>query len=273
MSALVTWKSGIATYPHQSEYPSLWKGLRSAYCPFLGPTGSTLRTIGAYLNHGTLTDMAPASDWVIANGSHALDFDGLNDQIVVPQTDTLGGNGIHTIAMRFMVRNIPTFVSGNDQRIMLCFHWNANRGRLIAITDAQSGTTGIISYIVGDAGGFDVANSNTVVQENVWYDVVCTYDGTRLHIAIDGVRDVTETIGSQVINDDAPLTFPLQGGGDFDGQVAFLGFWDRELRTRELIDMHNDLYAFLRVRHKKLALSIVAAGVPTPYYYQHLLGT
>jgi len=34
-------------------------------------------------NHGTLTNMEPASDWVVSGGRGALDFDGTNDRVSV----------------------------------------------------------------------------------------------------------------------------------------------------------------------------------------------
>ena len=271
---LVTYKSGFARHPHVSEYPPLLEGLRSVYCPFLGSTGSTLRSVGPFQNHGTLTDMDPATDWVISNGQHVLDFDGSNDKVVVPQTTTLGGNGIHSIAIRLMVRNIPTFVSGNNQRVIALFDWNANRGRYISLSDAQSDVTGRVSYVIGDSLSFDVVNSVTNLQENVWYSIVCAYDGNNLIIYIDGERDNSEIIGSRAINDDTLLDLPSQLNAGFDGQIAFAGFWGRELRPPEVLVLHEDLPRFLRVRHvapPRKAL-FVPGGAPTPYYYHHLLG-
>lgn len=82
MSHIVTpsYKSGFASPSRgEMEYPSLWRGCVGAWCPSLGETGLVLRDHSGYGNHGTLTNMDPATDWVASNGKMALDFDGSND--------------------------------------------------------------------------------------------------------------------------------------------------------------------------------------------------
>ena len=63
------------------KYPSLWDGCVGAWAPSLGATGGRLFDHSLYGNHGTLTDMDPASDWVVSGGKGALDFDGSNDYV------------------------------------------------------------------------------------------------------------------------------------------------------------------------------------------------
>jgi hypothetical protein len=59
------------------------------WCPSLDATGSLLVDRSGRNNHGTLTNMDPASDWVISGGKLALDFDGGDDFVALPQL--LGG--------------------------------------------------------------------------------------------------------------------------------------------------------------------------------------
>ncbi len=63
------------------KYPSLWDGCVGAWAPSLGATGLTLRDESVYGNHGTLTNMDPATDWVVSGGKGALDFDGVDDYV------------------------------------------------------------------------------------------------------------------------------------------------------------------------------------------------
>jgi hypothetical protein len=51
------------------------------WVPSAGPTGFRLMDRSGRGNHGTLTNMDPASDWVVSEGKGALDFDGANDFI------------------------------------------------------------------------------------------------------------------------------------------------------------------------------------------------
>ena len=46
----------------QSAYPGFWPPLVMAWVIALGPTGDTLRDTTAFQNHGTLTNMDPATE-------------------------------------------------------------------------------------------------------------------------------------------------------------------------------------------------------------------
>lgn len=74
----------------EAEYPELWRGLVGAWSPCLSPRGGTvLRDLSGRGNHGTLTNMDAATDWVTSGGKTALDFDGSNDRVQfnVPATE------------------------------------------------------------------------------------------------------------------------------------------------------------------------------------------
>jgi len=72
------------------KYPSLWDGCVGAWAPSLGATGLTLRDESVYGNHGTLTNMDAANDWVVSGGKGALDFDGVDDyaDCIAPQINS-----------------------------------------------------------------------------------------------------------------------------------------------------------------------------------------
>ena len=63
---------------------SLTDGLVGAWVPALGPTAGVLVDRSAYSNHGTLTNMDPATDWQASDGGWCLDFDGTNDYVLLP---------------------------------------------------------------------------------------------------------------------------------------------------------------------------------------------
>jgi hypothetical protein len=56
------------------------------WCPSLDATGSLLVDRSRRNNHGTLTNMDPASDWVVSGGKLALDFDASNDYVETGRT-------------------------------------------------------------------------------------------------------------------------------------------------------------------------------------------
>jgi hypothetical protein len=151
--------------------------------------------------------------------------------------------------MRFMVRNL-TAGFGNSARIIPLWHWSANRGRLISLTDSLGGpTTGEVTYTLGTSASFEYVNSIVALSNNIWYTVAVSYDGDVLRVYIDGDEKNTKTIGALTVNDDAELIFGNTVNRDYNGQIAFAGFWDRALAGNEIRTLHEDLTGFLRKRH------------------------
>ena len=66
----------------RSRYPRLWDGCVGAWCPSLGVSGDRVPDYTRAMNWGTLTNMDPATDWIVSGGAYALDFDGVNDRVV-----------------------------------------------------------------------------------------------------------------------------------------------------------------------------------------------
>lgn len=79
-------------------YPSLWRGRVGSWAPLLGPTGLSVRDWSGFANHGTLTNMDAASDWVTSQGRYALDFDATNDFVSLGSTQLLFSGQPFTIS-------------------------------------------------------------------------------------------------------------------------------------------------------------------------------
>lgn len=73
---LPSYKQGYARYMGEARFPELWPGLQLHGDISLGPTGETLRDTSGRHNHGTLTNMDPATDWVMTENGWALDTNG-----------------------------------------------------------------------------------------------------------------------------------------------------------------------------------------------------
>jgi hypothetical protein len=77
-----TYTGGMYPLIGRPLYQELWP-CEGAWAPCLGPTGLTLRDWSGFGNHGTLTNMDAATDWVNSFGRYALDFDGSNDHVTL----------------------------------------------------------------------------------------------------------------------------------------------------------------------------------------------
>lgn len=66
------------------------EGLQLAICPsFTGSTSTMALDISGNVNHGTLTNMDRNASWVANGEKLALDFDGVNDYVTIPHSNSL----------------------------------------------------------------------------------------------------------------------------------------------------------------------------------------
>jgi hypothetical protein len=64
-------------------------------------------------NWGTLTNMDPATDWVVSGGRGALDFDGSNDYVNIPDSEVLSGIDSLTVSLWAFPRTLPPAAQSN----------------------------------------------------------------------------------------------------------------------------------------------------------------
>lgn len=170
--------NGFAPRDGEPLYLNLFKGLVGAWCPSMGVTGSTLRDLSGQNNHGTLTNMDPATDWVIDNGQYALDFDGSNDD--VSASVPAGIAGATSLSYSLWWRRKTISVLGPFFGVGVASSEN-NR----FVFQAWSDTQVYISTAASTWGNF---TSNDLL----WHHIVISYDGngasnaTRLQVYFDG---------------------------------------------------------------------------------------
>ena len=104
-----SYANGFAPRDGRPLHPELWVGCRFAAAPCLGPTGLDTKDWSGFGNHGTLTNMDTGSDWVLSGGRYALDFDGSNDYVNVPNPAALDfGTGDFTVSLWAFMRSTTT---------------------------------------------------------------------------------------------------------------------------------------------------------------------
>jgi len=105
-----SYAAGYAKSASESAHPNLWDGLVGAWMSSLGVTGDTLRDVSGNGNHGTLTNMDAATDWVTTSKGLALDFDGIGDHASIPDSPVfkLGFSDFSAFALIYYRRGINT---------------------------------------------------------------------------------------------------------------------------------------------------------------------
>jgi hypothetical protein len=172
-----TIQSGFARSRSEALHPRLFPDA-GWWCPSLqSPGGTRLHDLRGG-NWGTLTNMDPASDWVVNGGRLALDFDGSND-FVVATTPLLSGS----LSFSVWARGVPG---------------NASTNYIASIPIASSGSNGIdfrnptnAQANLALSGTFVSINSGVDIRGS-WSHLLCGYGNGVAFFYVNGIL-----VGSQ----------------------------------------------------------------------------
>jgi len=235
----------------------LERGLVGYWCPMLATTGPRLYDRSGRGNHGTLTNMDAASDWVTAKvrntAGRVLDFDGTNDAVIVPDRPSISINGTG-LTLSAWVRQT-----------------GATAYKQIFAKASGTGSTnrsyGL--YIAGGAGpgaanslGFETRTSSTVdnsfgtIANNVWTHCAGTYNGSVMTWYLQGaqVGQVAQT-GNIAAQNTALYLGQFSSGGfsTFSGQIAVWAVWHRAVTASEIRTLYRLGPGWFGKRASKLA--------------------
>lgn len=248
---LPSYKKGLAPRDGVPLYPSLWRGCVGAWAPCLGPSGTVLRDWSHLRNHADLTNMAPASDWVVANNGraagYALDLDGSNDYLNVPnRADYSFGDA--TVNIPHSISMWAKLTAVTASKVLIAkddVGTNVSREWALGVF-----STGVLRfYLKSDSFGANQIGRDTgnVLVANTWYHVAVTYNGGT---AASGIKIYLNGTQADVANANSG-TFTVARNGvravyigargdnspqDFmPGQVDDIRIYARELRPNEIM--------------------------------------
>ena len=179
--------SRFATHEN-SAYPQLWRGCVGAWCPSLGPSGSRLHDYSRRNNWGTLTNMDPATDWIVSGGQYALDCDATDDQIDCgPNVPSGGACSVAAWVQRIgATPNHNTIAASKgglqgDSESTFALYFNAFLGWSWFVVDSSNNLT--------------IVRSNTSTSTGVWYFACGVASASAITLYIDGQQRATAAGG------------------------------------------------------------------------------
>jgi hypothetical protein len=206
------------------------------WCPSIDATGGILLNRSGRNNHGTLTNMDPASDWVVSGGKLALDFDGANDYII----------GNQVFAGAFVSVSIWAFFRSNPANYPMLFQLrNSASGNAVNSYqflhrpngDGYGGGSGSrLVWVANGATGVAVFPSVGLVS-NEWAHYGLTYNGETLRIYKNGIEvaSAAQTAVPSGINQfNLGNNLANTGDGYFDGQLDDVRIYNRALTAGEV---------------------------------------
>ncbi len=210
--------NGFAPRDGQPLYPSLWKGCVGAWNPGLGPSGLVLRDQSGFKNNGTLTN---GPTFAASQGRYAMNFDGVNDLIVVP--------------------NSPRFVTAQNYAISLWVKPDDVSG-LHSIVSQWDSTNGAYAFTSGSSLLFQSGNSGhritvtNVFSINAWVHLIVMNRNGLTSAAINGgISSITTpALATSATSQLLISTNNLGGVGHWLGQQDDLRWYDRNLSPQEI---------------------------------------
>jgi hypothetical protein len=218
-------KTYAAITRSQSDYDSLREGLVLAICPSVsGATGYRAVDVSGRGNHGTLTNMDAATDWVASNGM-ALDFDGSNDRV---EANALRYSAL-PLTIACWVK--PNTVSGVQ---MLASHYGAEGNRAWYLALINNAVRILVSP---DGTAIPYGQGGTVTTD--WTHVVGVIGASAFQIYLNGNAVSTTLTGSyptSIFNSTANVIFADRATTDtpLNGQLDDVRIYNRALTPPEI---------------------------------------
>lgn len=220
-----SFKNGFARNAGESRYPHLWRGLVGAWAPCLGPTGNILPDWSGRWNRGALTNMDPATDWVVNGQQYALDFDGSNDYVI----------------------NSGFSINGFSQASLSCWAKIAtgqSHNYLVEIPNSSAGSNGMDLFLNGTTtiraylyttSGNSISATYSYAGAG-WIHLVNTYDGATHRLYINGVQQASMARSGSISAPANEINFGRFGSAGLYAacQIADVSVWDRGLTQRAI---------------------------------------
>ena len=203
-----TIQTGFARSRSEALFPRLFPDA-GWWCPSLqSPGGTRLHDLRGG-NWGTLTNMDPATDWVVNGGKGALDFDGSNDYVATASPFFGGSMGVLSSMSCWLKTTLTTIQSA----------WGVVEtgvaGAAILYVNSQNGSasaSGSVTIQIRDnAGGIDLAYAtSTDVNDGNWHHLLVSRNLGVTRLFIDGKNTplifINNTLGSSSITFARPLS-------------------------------------------------------------------
>jgi len=208
-------------------------------------TSGNVVSDSAGTNNGTVSGAL----WTAGKIDGGLDFDGIDDKVIIPDSDVL--TPANTMTLSFWVYNS----GGQDAGVYKwasCPSEPASPGNSRSYVLNVVSTTGKVNFqVLSSVSTADTLVSTSTVSLNQWHLITATFASGVAKIYIDGVLDSSKTMTvTSIMNDAQPLTF----GGAWD----YCG-------TDEWFARLNGVFDDVRLYDYALSDTEVAAlYVPTP---------
>ncbi len=238
----------------QRDHP-LAQGLVGAWL-FHEGSGDRVWDYSGNGNHGVLTNMDPATDWVPTPSGYGVELDSGNDCVILPGSGTLSG----LAACSIVAVCTPTISDGSA--FVVCKYATSYEYALYI-----SAATGTLSFFTEATGYTPAAMVNVKTGRHV---LGCSAGPGRCTLHADGVAYAASSAPASLTTGTRTLAIGRQGGTaafHFPGRIEYVAIWGVALADAVHAEIAADPFAMLRPRRRVWMLA--PSGVTYPTWLKH----
>ena len=211
-----------------------------AYWPFDEGSGTVAHDMTGNGYDGTLVN---GPTWTTDSkvGPGAILCNGIDGRVAISSFDAAGGSGI-TLACWFFTSNLDT--PGDDPRMISKAIGGASADHWFMLSSGREGANKILRFRLktdGETGELK-ANTDGIIDLDVWIHAALTWDGTTMRVYKNGVEAGTfDKTGELAVDPSVNLAIGNQPDGaenrPCDGIIDDVAIWNRALSPDEILDM------------------------------------
>jgi len=206
-------------------------------------SGTTWYDLSGNGNNGTLTN-GPTFD--SGNGGSIV-FDGTNDYVNGPTTNSVIGNNISLISLSAWVK-----ITGTGAAYLFNCKRSNSFSTLVGLTanynsSGGGSSDGLLGAIVRNSNNSThnwYSYDGDYANDGIWHNVVFTVGNTTNSLYIDGIlRDSDTGVGIQSVSGNTgPITVGSFGTSSWtNGNIACVKLYTRDLSASEILQNYNAL--------------------------------
>jgi hypothetical protein len=178
-----------------------------------------------------VTSNAAANDISILNSlipAAALNFDGVDDNVSIPNNAAFGITNAITIESWIKTTGSPTteqyVVTKNDDSYYIGLN--------------VAGANGKVSFYLNGVSSSWLYSNSTTLNDNNWHHIGCTYNGSTMSIYVDGVLDNSTALTGTITTGISNMYLGSRNNNQFfQGSMDEFRIWNRSLCAAEI--QHN----------------------------------
>lgn len=253
-----TTQTGFARSASEAMFPRLFPDV-GWWCPSLNPAmgGTRLWDLSGKQNWGTLTNMDPATDWVVSGGKGALDFDGSNDHVNLGQRSPFQIDFSSRFSISAWIKTTASSGGIIGKRVLAGWYFSIEGANVIGL------------ILQGTSSAIIVTSVASGVSDGNWHHVAATYTGNSnasgISLFVDGRQVSTTTvlnsaIGSMLNAIDTTIGAVTTNQFFLAGQLDDIRIYNRALTAGEVRQLYNVGRGNMPLRRRRRYAEQAAGG-------------